>query len=64
MFNKTIANLVEKGVVFSGKEFEEHQILETVSHFITKSQVDLFLLHAKISLLSMGCISNEEKPRN
>ena len=64
VFNKTIMNLVEKGVIFSGKEFEDNQVLETVSHFISKSQVDLFLLQAKITLIGMGSIFNEQKPKN
>ena len=56
-------NLVEKGVSFSAKEFKENQILETVSHFISNSQVDFFLLNAKISLLGVDCVANEQKPR-
>jgi hypothetical protein len=51
VFNKTIANLVAKGVTFSVADFTKHSVLETLSNFIEKSQVELFILRMKMSIL-------------
>ena len=54
VYNKSIMNLVDKGVIFTSNEFQKYQILDTVSTFISKSQVDLFLVHAKMAVLGVG----------
>lgn len=52
VFNKAIANLVTKGVNFSVADFSKHKILDTLSNFIEKNQVDLFVVKLKMSILS------------
>lgn len=51
-FNKSIVNLVSKGVPFSVAEFRKHRILDTVSNFISKSQLELFMVKLKLTILS------------
>ena len=52
-FNKTIMNLVNKGIYFSSAEFQKHKVVETVSNFISKSQLDLFLIKMKLTMLAL-----------
>lgn len=60
VYNKSIMNLVQKGVIFSSEEFQKNQILDTVSLFISKSQVDIFLLQTKLAALGVGKVMNNE----
>ena len=46
-------NLVNKSVIFTTAEFHKYKVLDTVSHFISKSQVDLFLLKARLTILCL-----------
>lgn len=52
--NKAISNLVSKGVIFSVAEFHKYRVMETVSNIIAKSQLDLFLVKMKMTMLSIG----------
>ena len=51
VFNKAIANLVTKGVSFSVADFTKFKILETLSNFISKSEVELFVVKMKMTML-------------
>lgn len=55
IINKTIANLVGKGITFTTAEFHKHKIMDTVSKIISKSQIDLFMV--KMRLTMMGPLS-------
>lgn len=50
--NKAISNLVSKGIVFSVADFHKHKVLETVTRIISKSQIDLFWIKMKMTMLS------------
>ena len=52
-FNKTIMNLVNKGIYFSSAELYKYKVVETVSNFISKSQLDLFLIKMKLTMLAI-----------
>lgn len=51
VFNRAICNLATKGLLFTTQEFKKHRILETLSHFIEKSQVELFMLKLKMAMM-------------
>lgn len=51
VFNKAIANLVTKGVSFSVADFTKFKLLETLSNFISKSEVELFVVKMKMTML-------------
>lgn len=51
VFNKAIANLVTKGVNFSVADFTKFKLLETLSNFISKSEVELFVVKMKMTML-------------
>lgn len=51
VFNKAIANLVTKGVTFSVSDFTKFKIMETLSNFISKSEVELFVIKMKMTML-------------
>lgn len=51
VFNKAIANLVTKGVSFSVADFTKYKVLETLSNFISKSEVELFVIKMKMTML-------------
>ena len=53
-FNKTILNLVNKGIYFSVAELTKYKVVETVSNFISKNQLELFMVKMKMTVLSMG----------
>ena len=59
VYNRSIMNLVQKGVLFTTDEFQKYQILDTVSYFISKSQVDFFLLQAKMVVLGIDKLFGE-----
>lgn len=52
--NKTISNLVSKGINFSVADYHKYQVLETVSKIIAQSQMDLFLIKMKMTMLSLN----------
>ena len=51
VFNKAIANLVTKGVNFSVADFTKFKLLETLSNFISKNEVELFVVKMKMTML-------------
>lgn len=51
VFNKAIANLVTKGVNFSVADFTKFKLLETLSNFISKNEVKLFVVKMKMTML-------------
>ncbi len=53
VFNKAIANLVAKGVNFTVADFTKFKILDTLSNFISKNEVELFIVKMKMSMLLM-----------
>lgn len=54
-FNKSIVNLVGKGIHFSVADFQKYRILDTVSNFISKSQLELFMIKMKMTILTKVC---------
>lgn len=44
VFNRAIYNLASKGLVFTSAEFAKHHVLQTLSNFIEKTQVELFMV--------------------
>jgi hypothetical protein len=47
LFNRSVLNLASKGVTFTSGDFAKHGILETISKFIAKNQVENFLARMK-----------------
>ena len=47
-------NLVKKEIYFTKGELEKYQVVETVSKFISKNQIDLFLVKMKMTILMMA----------
>jgi hypothetical protein len=60
VFNRAICNLAAKGVAFSTQEFTKYCILETLSKFIEKSQVELFMVKLKMAMLWLNKGSPEQ----
>jgi hypothetical protein len=60
MMNKTIANLVSKGINFSVAEFHKYKVMDTVSNIIAKSQLDLFMVKMKMTMLNMNSSQNTQ----
>lgn len=58
--NKTIANLVSKGINFSVAEFHKYKVMDTVSNIIAKSQLDLFMVKMKMTMLNMNSSQNTQ----
>lgn len=54
MFNRAICNLAAKGLAFTTQEFTKYRILETLSRFVEKSQIELFMVKLKMALLYLG----------
>ena len=52
--NKTITNLTSKGIYFSVAEFHKYKVMETVSNIIAKSQLDLFMVKMKMTMLNLN----------
>ena len=51
VFNKAICNLATHGVSFSSQEFSKYKVLSTVSKFIEKNQIELFMIKMKMTML-------------
>jgi hypothetical protein len=51
VFNKAICNLASHGVSFSSQEFSKYKILLTLSNFIEKNQIELFMIKMKMTML-------------
>ena len=51
VFNKAIANLVIKGVQFTTGDFKKFKIIDTLSGFISKNEVELFTIKMKMTML-------------
>lgn len=54
MFNRAICNLATKGIVFTTQEFTKYKVLDTLSLFIEKSQVELFMVKLKLAMACLG----------
>lgn len=52
--NKTISNLVSKGINFSVADFHKYQVMQTVSSIIAQNQMDLFLVKMKMTMLNLN----------
>lgn len=52
--NKTISNLVSKGIHFSVADFHKYQVMQTVSRIIAQNQMDLFLVKMKMTMLNLN----------
>lgn len=61
VFNRAICNLATKGLVFSTQEFTKYRVLETLSQFIEKNQVELFMVKLKMAMMWLGKGQKEEK---
>jgi hypothetical protein len=58
--NKTISNLVSKGIHFSVADYHKYKVLDTVTKIITHNQMDLFWVKMKMTMLSLNA---ERKPQ-
>ena len=54
VFNRAICNLATKGVAFSSQEFRKYRLLETLGQFIEKSQIELFMVKLKMTMMWLG----------
>lgn len=54
VFNRAVCNLASKGVAFSSQEFRKYRLLETLGQFIEKSQVELFMVKLKMTMVWLG----------
>lgn len=54
VFNRAICNLATKGLVFTTQEFTKYRVLATLSHFIEKNQIDLFMVKLKMAMVWLG----------
>lgn len=54
VFNRAICNLATKGVKFSTQEFHKYRLLETLGQFIEKSQIELFMVKLKMTMMWVG----------
>lgn len=61
VFNRAICNLASKGVSFSTQEFTKYRLLETLSKFVEKSQIELFMVKLKMAMIWLGK-GNPETP--
>lgn len=61
VFNRAICNLATKGLVFSTQEFTKYRVLETLSQFIEKNQVELFMVKLKMAMMWLGKGQKDEK---
>ena len=52
IFNKTISNLVNKKIYFSVAELKKFQLVETVSKFISKKQLELFMVKMNLGMMT------------
>lgn len=60
VFNRAICNLATKGLVFSTQEFTKYRLLETLSQFIEKNQVELFMVKLKMAMM---CLNGKNHPQ-
>ena len=58
LFNRAILNLAGKGIVFTSAQLSRYSVLETISNFINKSQVQLFMVRVKKTLLTQPAHSS------
>lgn len=56
--NKTISNLVSKGINFSVADFHKYKVMDTVSNIIAKNQLDLFMVKMKMTMLNLNSSQN------
>lgn len=59
--NKTISNLVSKGINFTVADYHKYQVMDTVSRIIAHNQMELFLIKMRMTMLSL---SVERKPHD
>lgn len=60
--NKAISNLVAKGITFSVADFHKFKVMDTVSNIIAKSQLDLFLVKMKMTMLTLNADKKTQNP--
>ena len=56
--NKTITNLVSKGIKFTVADFQKNKVMDTVSKIIAKNQLDLFMVKMKMTMLNLNSSKN------
>jgi hypothetical protein len=61
--NKTITNLVSKGIKFTVADFHKYNVMDTVSNIIAKSQLDLFMVKMKMTMLNLNSSQNSSTNR-
>jgi hypothetical protein len=54
VFNRAICNLATKGLLFTTQEFTKYRVLQTLSQFVEKSQIELFMVKLKMAMLWLG----------
>lgn len=54
VFNRAICNLATKGLVFTTQEFTKYKVLGTLSQFIEKNQIELFMVKLKMAMVWLG----------
>lgn len=58
--NKTITNLVSKGIKFTVADFHKYKVMDTVSNIIAKSQLDLFMVKMKMTMVNLNSSTNRK----
>ena len=52
--DKTISNMISKGITISNEDFQKYKVLETVTNIISRSQMELFAVKMKMTMLYMN----------
>jgi len=63
VFNRAICNLATKGLLFTTQEFTKYRVLQTLSQFVEKSQIELFVVKLKMAMNWLGG-KQESKSQN
>lgn len=62
--NKAISNLVAKGINFSVADFHKFKVMDTVSNIIAKSQMDLFFVKMRMTMLTLNADKKTQAQTN
>ena len=54
VMDKAISNMISKGITISNEDFEKFKVLETVTNIISRSQMELFAVKMKMTMLCMN----------
>lgn len=54
IFNKIITNLTNRGIEFKVADFHKYKVLETITNYISKSQLELFMIKMRMTILNLS----------